>query len=76
MHIHIELDQSIGEQFIALAEQQGQSTSALMVQALQAWLTARTTWPAAVANFQGIADAPRFETMRDAVPTPTVDPLA
>jgi len=76
MHIDIELDPSIGERLFAVAEQQGQSASALIAQALQAWLAERSAWPAAVANFEGIPDAPRFEALRDVMPAPTDDPLA
>jgi predicted transcriptional regulator len=50
MHIDIELDPSIGERLFAVAEQQGQSASALIAQALQAWLAERSAWPAAVAD--------------------------
>ena len=76
MHLDIELDPTIGERLFAVAEQQGQSASALITQALQAWLAERSDWPAAVANFEGVADAPRFETLREGKPAPTEDPLA
>ncbi|MBK5970457.1 MULTISPECIES: ribbon-helix-helix domain-containing protein [Thiorhodovibrio] len=77
MHLDIELDPTIGERLFAVAEQQGQSASALITQALQAWLAERSDyWPAAVANFEGVADAPRFEAFREGMPAPTEDPLA
>lgn len=76
MHIDIELDPSIGERLFAVAEQQGQSASALISQALQAWLAERSAWPATVANFKGVPDAPRFEALRTTLRAPTDDPLA
>lgn len=76
MHIDIDLDPSVGERLFSLAEQQGQSASALISEALHAWLAEQTVWPAEVTEFQGVADAPRFEAQREELRAPSDDPLA
>lgn len=78
MHFNVYIDDQTGQQLNAAARQQGQTRNALIRAAVRDWLARQTQpkWPDEVLDFQGMADMPPFETGREQLKPPTIDPLA
>lgn len=78
MNFNIYLDDVTGQQLNAVAEKVGESRNALIRKAVGEWLAHQTQpqWPAAVIEFQGVAEVPAFEANREQLKPPIADPLA
>jgi hypothetical protein len=78
MHFNVYMDDETGQQLSAAAQQQGQTRNALIRVAVRDWLARQNqpNWPEAVLDFQGVDDMPPFETGREQLKPPAVDPLA
>lgn len=77
MNINTYLPDDLAEQLDRLAEQLGRSRSAVMREALQAFLKRNPAggWPPEVLEWQGDPDFKPFEAMRPAQETPQADPF-
>lgn len=78
MNLNIYLDDQTGQQLVMAAKRTGETKNALIRKAVSEWLARynQPTWPEEVLSFNGIADAPPFESGRDYLAEPAVDPLA
>lgn len=77
MHFNVYFDDVTGQRLTAVAAQAGESRNALIRKAVSEWLArhAQAQWPAAVMDFQGVADMPPFEAGRDRLTLPGEDPF-
>ena len=78
MNFNIYLDDVTGQQLVAAAEQSAETKNALIRKAVSEWLArhGNAQWPGEVLSFNGIADMPPFESDRDNLKPPAVDPFA
>lgn len=78
MNFNIYLDDRTGQQLVIAAEQTGETKNALIRQAVREWLARynQPAWPEEVLSFNGVMDMPPFESGRNHLDTPDVDPLA
>jgi len=71
MTVNIEVDDELLRQIDLAAAEGGTTRSALIQQALREWLCEkRAGWPAEVMVFQGLSEAPRFESKREELKLP------
>jgi hypothetical protein len=77
MNFNFYLDDQTGEQLNRAAKRSGQSCNALIQEAVADWLARRgqSQWPTEVLQFQGIRNLPPFESTRDKLKFPEIDPL-
>lgn len=77
MHFNIYLDDATGHALQQIAEQSGQSRSALIRHAIGQWIEQQNypKWPRAVMDFDGLPEMQPFELHRNELPLPSEDPL-
>ncbi len=77
MNISIYLEDELSKKVRAQAKLLGKSRNAIIREAISEWLARRKTkhWPAAVLNFKGDPDFPRFESYRSELLPPKEDPF-
>jgi hypothetical protein len=78
MNFNIYLDDETGQRLNRAAQEAGESRNAVIRQAVAEWLARHTLpqWPDTVLDFQGLPETPTFESTRDQLKPPAVDPLA
>lgn len=78
MNFNIYLDDRTGQQLVIAAERTGETKNALIRQAVREWLARynQPAWPEEVLSFNGVMDMPPFESGRNHLEAPAVDPLA
>jgi len=77
MNINVYLEDSLAKSLDQSAKQLGSSRNALIREAIKEWILHHEVreWPTAILKFQGIKDAPNFESYRDDLLPPSEDPL-
>lgn len=79
MNINIYLQDQLLAEVDRLARETGRSRSALIREAIEAWLARRSGkegWPASVRDWKGVPDFPPFETARRESAARPEDPFA
>ncbi|HEX5393494.1 MAG TPA: ribbon-helix-helix domain-containing protein [Rhodocyclaceae bacterium] len=79
MNINFSIDEATGQLLTRLAEEWGETRTALVRRALIEWLERHQEtprWPEAIMEFKGTADMPLFEASRDKLIHPAADPLS
>jgi predicted transcriptional regulator len=80
MNFNIHLDEKTAEELDRTATSLGETRNGLIRRAVREWLDKKTLassgWPPAILEWQGVPDAPRFESYRDELLAPGEDALS
>lgn len=79
VNINLSIDDATGQLLTRLAEERGETRTALVRRAVAEWLERHQEtprWPEAIMEFKGTADMPLFEASRDKLAHPAADPLS
>jgi len=78
MNINVYLEDSLAKSINQFAKQLGVSRKAIVREAIKEWIQNHEVrkWPVTVLKFQGLNNAPQFESFRDDLLPPKEGPLA